>query len=170
MTSRPLDLSPEHTAFVIHREAKLAMIDLVLAAARFDTMITGCLVLGFGMSLDQGSILLENFDVSTKVLKLKKLCLHSGESRRAQRLGKLKKALERHSHARNTIAHATCAGTHKLDPSFLIFSPARAFVGRPSEMELVAIPLDVIRSDTRFYHRSAQRAARIYDFLVARRG
>src|SRR3974377_1052096 len=85
---------------------KVLLADVILQFARLDTVLGAWVIAAFDMDLDRGSILIENMDISVKILKLKKLCLHIGNTALDKELGTLKKEFESHKDVRNAIAHA----------------------------------------------------------------
>jgi hypothetical protein len=102
-----------------------ALCDLMLAWARYDSLVTQLMILAFHLTLDGGPILLGNMETRVKLDRLKKLYDHFGMTAASESIGNLRQWHRKYVDVRNTIAHSACAGQRKSDPDYIIFSLQR---------------------------------------------
>jgi hypothetical protein len=140
------------------------LLNVVLAFARFDTALSAWLVQAYGMPLDRGSLLVENMDIGNKIIRLRKIYSHRGETTTASNLTRLKKQFDQHRVVRNTIAHATCCGTLKGRGDTVIFAPLRAS-GSGSDLQIIAITSDQLVKTTDWARVAAESVIRTFEKL-----
>jgi hypothetical protein len=137
----------EDLEYDISPTAREVICDVILSWARLDSLVSQLTLLAFGLAIDGGTILLGSMDTKTKLDRLKKLYDHHGMFDAAQSIANLRAWHKEFVDIRNTIAHHTCAGSWKSDPSIIVFAPVRAFQGTLNQVEIAHVPLaDMIRA------------------------
>lgn len=147
-------------------ETRDLIANLVLAWARFDSLVTQWTYRSFGMGPDEGSIFIGEMPTKSKLDKLKALFVHFGHTASVQKIADLSKLSKGHADVRNTICHKTCGGHSKSDPDRLIFSDGRIFKTKPGHMQVELIHLDQIRAATEFAVGNADLISSIVDALA----
>lgn len=151
----------------IDEESRNLISDLVLAWARYDSLVTQWTYRSFGMGPDEGSIFIGEMPTKSKLDKLKALFTHYGHTSTAQLVAKISKQSKLHADVRNSICHKTCGGHSRSDPDRLIFSDGRIFRTKPGQMMVELIHLDQIRAATKFANQFADAISKLVDALVA---
>ena len=118
----------------IDQEARDLIVELILAWARFDSLVTQWTFRLFGMGPDEGSIFIGNMDTKSKLDKVKALFKHHGIKNSVDRIAELAKLAKVHADVRNSICHKTCGGHSKSNPDRLIFSNGKIYPQRPGKM------------------------------------
>jgi hypothetical protein len=139
------DLEPDISAI-----ARDIICDVVLSWARLDSLVSQLVLTAFGLAIDGGTILLGQMDTRTKLDRLKRLYDHHGMTDAAQSISNLRSWHKRHVDVRNAIAHHTCAGSWKSDPSMIVFAPVRARQGVLNQVEIEHIPIAYMVAATDF--------------------
>lgn len=152
----------------IDQATKDAICELILAWARYDSLVTQLVVLAFGLSLDTGPVLLGNMETRTKLDRLKKLYDHFGMEKAAESIGNLRQWHRRYVDIRNTIAHSGCGGQRKSDPDTIIFAPVKAAHGELGRMIVDQVHIDGIRKATQFAMAAGNNLLTVTDELVVR--
>lgn len=152
----------------IDGESRALIADLVLAWARYDSLVTQWTYRTFNMTADEGSIFIGNMDTKTKLDRLKALYKHYGNTSSVEQLAGLAKQSKTHADVRNTICHKTCGGHSKADPDRLIFSNGKIYPQMPGRMLVELIHLDQIREAISFAKTEAYTISKIVDVLIAR--
>lgn len=151
---------------IIDEEGRFAIADLILAWARFDSLVTQWTFRSFGMGADEGSIFIGNMDTKSKLDKIKALQKHFGHTDSVNKVNELAKAAKAHADIRNSICHKTCGGYSKSDPSRLIFSNGKIYPQMPGRMQVELIHLDQIRTATQFATSAADQISPLNDALA----
>jgi hypothetical protein len=159
---------PENLNPTIGIPARKAMVDLVLAWASYDSLVSQWIIVTFALPLDAGSILVGNMDTRTKLERLESLYRHRGVSG-ATSIKDLRKEHLKHVDVRNRVCHAHCAGRFKSDPEWIVFAPVKNVRGEPGQMLVEAIHLDQMRAATGFAKHACKNLNRIIDAGLARR-
>lgn len=159
---------PENLNPTIGIPARKAMVDLILAWASYDSLVSQWAIVSFGLPLDAGSILVGNMDTRNKLERLETLYRHHGLSG-ALSIKALRKEHGKHVEIRNRVCHAHCAGRFKSDPDWIVFAPVKDFRGEPGQMLVEAIHLDQMRAGTAFAKHACKNLNRIIDAALARR-
>lgn len=141
--------------------------DLILAWARYDSLVTQWTFRSFGMGPDEGSIFIGNMDTKSKLDKLKALFVHYGHTETIKNIAEISKLHKNHADVRNTICHKTCGGHSKSDPDRLIFSDGKIFKTKPGRMMVELIHLDQIRAAIEFATNCANAVSKLVDVLAA---
>lgn len=134
---------------VVPDSAKLAMAEVILSWATFDSLVSQWTILAFGMSFDVGAIFVGNMDTKSKLDKLCILYEHVGLSG-LKTVKALRKQHGDHVNVRNAIAHSSCVGRLKSDPQRIVFSPFKAVKGEVGTMEIAAIHIEQFRAAAEF--------------------
>lgn len=152
----------------IDQETRDLISDLILAWARYDSLVTHWTFRSFGMGPDEGSILLGNMDTRTKLDRMKALNTHFGITESASSIAALTKLHKIHVEVRNTICHKTCAGHSRSDPDRVIFANAKVYPGMPGKMLVELVHLNQIRDAIQFAKANADNISEVVDALIAR--
>lgn len=115
--------------------------DVVLSWARLDSLVSQLVLTAFGLAVDGGTILLGQMDTRTKLDRLKRLYDHHGMTDAAQSISNLRAWHKKHVDVRNTIAHHTCAGSWRSDPSMIVFAPRPIFAAPIYAVQSMTSPL-----------------------------
>jgi len=150
----------------LDEESRNLIAELVLAWARYDSLVSQWTYRSYGMGPDEGSLFIGNMDTKAKLDKLKALFTHYGKSG-AKKIASLSKLSQTHADVRNTICHKTCGGNSKSDPDRLVFSDGRIFKTKPGKMQVELIHLDQIRDAITFASQNADTISKIVDALAA---
>lgn len=126
--------SKDDLTFTLDDKARAVMLGVILEWARYDSLVSQWLLYAFGLSPDEGAILLGNMDTRTKLERVKNLYQHHAMDEAVDRIARLQKAHGDLVDVRNAIAHAMCAGHRKSDPEQIIFAPVRPVKGRLGNM------------------------------------
>ena len=118
------------------------MLDVILAWARLDSLISKWMSLAFGTSPDATVILMGNMNTGTKLTRLKILYSHFGFDSEAERLGALQNEHGRHVDVRNTIAHVSCVGQIVGDPTKVVFMALKRIKDMPGHTFVEVIHLE----------------------------
>lgn len=151
----------------IGRDARAAMLDVILAWARFDTFISKWMSVAFGASPDATVILMGNMDTGNKLNRLKTLYAHFGFESESARLEALKKAHAGHVDVRNTIAHVSCIGQIVGEPEKVVFSAVRRVKNQPGYTFVEVIHLEQMIAATEFALTACESIGKIVDELKA---
>ena len=143
-------------------EAREVMLDLVLQWARYDGLVSQWVLHAYGLSADNGALLLGNMDTKTKLDRLKLLYEHHQMAKAVSRIAELKKAHLALVGIRNLLAHAACGGLSVSDPNKIYFSPVKAAKGRLGMMTIEAHTKDDFRLAARF---AREMSDQIYLFI-----
>lgn len=152
----------------IDQESRDLIANLVLAWARFDSLVTQWTFRTFGMGPDAGSIFIGHMDTKSKLDKLKAIYVHYGITESVQMIAELAKLSKEHADVRNTICHKTCGGHSRSDPDRLIFSDGKIFKTKPGQLLVELIHLDQIRAATVFAKENADTISKLVDALATR--
>ena len=129
------------------------MLDLILSWARYDTLISQWLIYAFGMSLDDGAIIVGSMDTKTKIDRLKGIYQHHGMGGAVTSLNRLLTAHLDKRWIRNHIAHSPCVGRLKSNPETVVFLAVKASKGHLGNMAVYEISLDDMKK-TEAYART----------------
>lgn len=140
---------------------------LVLAWARYDSLVTQWTYRTFGMKADEGSIFIGNMDTKTKLDRLKVLFKHYGDASSAENVTELSKLTKIHADVRNAICHKSCGGHSKSDPDRLVFSNGKIYPQMPGRMMVELINLDQIQDAITFAQTNADIISELLDALIA---
>ena len=151
----------------IDNESQMLIAQLVLAWARYDSLVTQWTYRSFNMSADEGSIFIGNMDTKTKLDRLKALYKHFGITESVERITEIAKNSKIHADVRNTICHKSCGGHSKNDPDRLIFSNGKIYPQLPGKMMVELIHLDQIRDAIGFASSTADGISAQVDALIA---
>lgn len=162
-----IEFSISDVSSTIDKESRNLVADLVLAWARYDSLVTQWTYRSFGMGPDEGSIFIGEMPTKSKLDKLKALFTHYGHATTAKLVADISKQSKLHADVRNSICHRTCGGHSKSDPDRLIFSDGRIFKTKPGKMLVELIHLDQIKAATKFAAKSADAISKLVDALVA---
>lgn len=132
-------------------------------------MVTQIMMLAFGLSLDNGPILIGNMDTKQKLDRLKALYEHFSMKRATLYAGNLKAAHSHYVDVRNTVAHSMLAGRRISAPNVLVFSSLRIQKKALGHVEVIQIHLEGIRRATTRANDAAQRLRKVADRLPAKR-
>jgi hypothetical protein len=111
-------------------EARAIMLQLILSWAKFESSLTQFLLIAFGTSLDEGSLLVGNMQTRDKLEKLKSLYKHHGMTSAAQRISDLMSLHKHYVDVRNAIAHSACLGMYRPKEDTVLFSAGKIAHGR----------------------------------------
>lgn len=150
----------------IDEETRGLIADLILAWARYDSLVTQWTYRTFNMTADEGSIFIGNMDTRTKLERIKALYKHYGHTSSVEKVAELAKLSKPHTEVRNTICHKTCGGHSRSDPDRLVFSSGKIFPQKPGVMLVELIHLDQIRSAIGFAKHNADMISKIVDRLI----
>jgi hypothetical protein len=156
----------EHDISAVARDI---ICDVVLSWARLDSLVSQLVLLAFGLPIDGGTILLGQMDTRTKLDRLKRLYDHHGMPDAAQSIANLRAWHKRFVDVRNSIAHHTCAGSWKSDPSMIVFAPVRAMQGVLDHVEIEHVPLSEMNRATDFAVKAADALKVVVEPLPMRR-
>ena len=151
----------------IDEETCILVADLILAWARYDSLVTQWTYRTFNMTADEGSIFIGNMDTRTKLDRLKAFFKHYGHTTSVELIAELAKLNKTHAEVRNSICHKTCGGHSKSDPDRLIFSNGKIYPQQPGRMMIELIHLDQIRAATAFAKEKADLISKFVDALIA---
>ncbi len=151
----------------IDQEARNLISDLILAWARFDSLITQWTIRSFGMGLDEGSVFIGNMDTKSKLDKIKALQNHFGHIDAAAKVAEIAKQTRVHADVRNTICHQTCGGYVKSDLSRLVFSNGKILAGHPGKLRVELIHISQIKEATKFARTKADLVSELVDAFEA---
>ena len=146
----------------LDEEARTVMLDLVLQWARYDGLISQWVLLAYGLSADNGALLLGNMDTKSKLDRLKHLYEHHQMTKAAKRVAELQKGHLALVGIRNLLAHAGCGGLSVSNPNKIYFSPVRAVKGHLGMMTIEAYTKDDFRLAERF---AREMGDQIYLFI-----
>lgn len=163
-----LEFQVSNVSGIIDQEGRDAIAALILAWARFDSLVTQWTFRSFGMGPDEGSIFIGNMDTKSKLDKIKALQKHFGHTDAAKQVHDLALAAKGHADIRNSICHKTCGGYSKAHPNMLVFSNGKIYPNMPGRMLVELIHLDAIRTATKFAADSADQISPVIDALAAR--
>jgi hypothetical protein len=126
---------------------RVAMLDCILAWAKFETMFRAMLSAVELRSLDEGAALYNRLQLSMGWSKLHKALRDRGAvpSVLAQ-VKKLEAGFRKHVRPRQYIAHASCIGTSHSDPDYIAFSAFES--DRLGELVLLFTPIEEIERST----------------------
>lgn len=162
-----MDFNISDVSNEIDEESRALVADLVLAWARYDSLVTQWTYRTFNMTADEGSIFIGNMDTRTKLERIKALYKHYGHKSSVEKVAELAKLHKDHADVRNTICHKTCGGHSKSDPDRLIFSNGKIYPQMPGRMLVELIHLDQIREAIAFAKGSSDWIGQIVDKLIA---
>ena len=138
----------------ISDEARGVIAQLVLCWANFETSLTQFLLVAFGASLDEGSILVGTMDTRTKLDRLHLLYKHHGMTDAATNIRNL---IALHKHfvgVRNAVAHSVCIGHFVERPDYLMFSAGRLDHGNKGLISGTGYSLNRMRQASDFALRA----------------
>jgi len=125
------------------------MLDLVLAWGSLDGAFGMLLSRVRGLPLDQGAELIGKLPSSAKLAEVCKVLRNSpGGADAARIMKKHKKNYERHSFARNRIAHSLCAGVWTHHRDFMVFAAFEKV--KDNALAFDAIPIQEMQRATRW--------------------
>lgn len=152
----PNDIAPLEQR---HRDA---MLDLVLTWGSLDGALGMLLSRVLGLPLVQGADMIGRLRGSAKLAQVQEILRNApdGESA-ARKIKKHKKDYERHSFARNRIAHSHCAGFWTRDPEFIVFAAFERFGA--DALALDAVPIEVMQRATRWGRAMTAFATKLAD-------
>jgi hypothetical protein len=158
------DLHPD-----IDQETRYAISDLTIGWARFDSFVSQMVILAFGLSLDNGPILLGNMDTRQKLERLKNLYDHYGMPRAASYAANLKAAHAYWVDVRNTVIHSTLGGTRISAPGVLVFAPVRISRGVLGHVEVIQLHVNGIKRAAEWAFEAGNTLKTVTDRLPTRR-
>lgn len=156
-----VDFQLDDCTLTIDEETQKLIAELILAWARYDSLVTHWTFRSFGMGPDEGPILLGNMDTKTKIERLKKLHNHLSIEPAATWIGYLHKTHETHVEVRNAICHKSCAGHHRRAPNYLIFHIAKPPIKMIGHMTVEMYHLDQIKAAITFAKEAADKISDI---------
>ena len=162
-----IELSKDDVTATIDLETAQLISKLILAWARFDSLVSHWTIHAFGMNSGAGAILLGNMDTRTKLERLKKLHKHYDVGEAVTFVKNLMTELGKHVDVRNAITHKACGGHYKADPDRLIFSNIMPFEQKIGTMQIELVHLDQIRAATDFAAAAGDQVGSIIDRLLA---
>ncbi|HEX8401109.1 MAG TPA: hypothetical protein VF628_05340 [Allosphingosinicella sp.] len=143
--------------------AKDAMLDLILAWAHLDGMLSLWVGVKFGLRPDKTAILLGRSDAQSKLLKLQRLYAMEGADQLVPQIRAIRKSYEKQVAPRNTMAHASCRGCLKSEPDRIVFAAFEAVkLGEPA---IDAVPIEVMERSTRWANLLSERVEKIINVL-----
>lgn len=143
---------------------------LIMAWARLDSLLSQLMLHSFGLSLDEGPILIGNMDTKTKIDRLIALYKHYGMENAAESMANLKKAHANHVDVRNALCHYTLVGTRASDHDVLVFSPVKVVPGSIGHMQIMEITGSGISRADKWAVEVGNRLLSITVPLALRRG
>jgi len=160
------ELSKDDVTATIDVETAQLISKLILAWARFDSLVSHWTIHAFGMNSGAGAILLGNMDTRTKLERLKKLHKHYGVVEAVAFVKNLMAELIKHVDVRNAITHKACGGHYKPDPDRLIFANIMPFEQKIGTMQIELVHLDQIRAAAAFAAAAGDQVGSIIDRLL----
>ena len=123
-----MNVSPGNIECDLEQHHRDAMLDLILVWGSLDGAIKTLLSDLKGYNLQEGADRFEKMSASKAIGEIRDVYRNKyGHMQEGQSIAsnwrKIKKKYERHSKARNTIAHSHCVGFLKDHPNYIIFLP-----------------------------------------------
>jgi hypothetical protein len=147
-----------------HRDA---MLDLVLAWGSLDGALGMLLSRVLGVSLEEGAEIIGRLPNSARLDKIRKILRDAaGGENAARTMKKHKQDYERHSFARNRIAHSHCVGAWTRNTEFVVFA-AFEKVG-DNALALDAISIQEMQRATRWGRAMTAFALKLADVPPAK--
>lgn len=134
----------------LNSEARDAICHVIIAWGMLDTMISQLLLRAFGLTMDDGSILLGTMDTRTKLDRLKMLYNQHGMPEAAQSIATLSALHSKHVTVRNAIAHSVCAGHFRRDPRVILFTSGKFMRGAKGLVSGTGISVASIANAAKF--------------------
>ena len=165
---KPL-IKPDEVDANLSPEARDVMAQVILTWANFDAALTQFLMMAFGASLDEGSILIGNMDTRTKLDRLKALYKHHGMAEAATSIRDLTAIHAHFVDVRNAIAHSVCCGHYLPKPGYIMFSAGRLSHGNKGLMSGTAYSLQKMCDAAEFALAASRLLTRSADLRRMRR-
>ncbi len=143
--------------------ARDAMLDLILAWAHLDGMLSQWVAAKFGLAPDKTAILLGRSDAQSKLLKLQRLYAMEGADELVPTIRAIRKSYAKQVSPRNTVAHASCRGFLKSESDRIVFAAFEAV--KLGELAIDTIPIEVMERSTRWANLLSERVEKIINIL-----
>lgn len=144
------DFSVSDISGKLDEPTRRVMLDLILAWARYDSLVSQWLLYAYGLSPDGGSILLGNMGTRTKLERIKDLYQHHGMKSAVSRIAHLQKGHATFVDYRNAIAHYGCGGQNTSKPEFVLFAPVKTQKGHVGKMLMEQLSVRMMVTATLF--------------------